>query len=151
MQKRKRFPREEHCEIQSCGPGFKWYLDGNMISGATSNTFVPASNGSYTVHMTDALVCSVLSEPFQLLNVGVQTLDPATAIVVAGPDAYSMLAVRGEGTITYTLLDARGQRLRTGNMASAFGQIAMNELASGTYLLVLHAANGRQVFRFFAE
>ncbi|MBX2978201.1 MAG: T9SS type A sorting domain-containing protein [Flavobacteriales bacterium] len=133
------------------GPDFQWYLDGNMINGATSSTFVPASNGSYTVQMTDALGCSVLSEPFQLLNVGVQALDPAAAIVVAGPDAYGMLTVRGEGTITYELLDARGQRLKTGNMASGFGQITMNELASGTYLLVLHAANGRQVFRFFAE
>jgi len=92
-----------------------------------------------------------VSAPFQLLNVGVQALDPASAIVVAGPDAYGMLTVRGEGAITYELLDVRGLRLKTGNMASGFGQIASAEFASGTYVLVLRSAKGRQVFRFFAE
>ncbi|MEX1132412.1 MAG: hypothetical protein WEC15_04235 [Flavobacteriales bacterium] len=133
------------------GPGFQWYLDGSAITGATAITFEPTTNGTYTVEMTDALGCTVVSAPFQLLNVGVQALDPASAMVVAGPDAYGLLTVRGEGMITYELLDARGVRLKTGMMASGFDQIATAELASGTYVLVLRSAKGRQVFRFFAE
>jgi hypothetical protein len=133
------------------GPGFQWYLDGNAINGATTNTFEPIMNGTYTLEMTDALGCTAMSAPFQLLNVGVQALDPASVIVVSGPDAYGMLSVRGEGAITYELLDARGVRLKTGNMASGIGQIASAELATGTYVLVLRSAKGRQVFRFVAE
>jgi len=133
------------------GPGFQWYLDGNAINGATTSTFEPTVNGSYTVEMTDALGCTAMSAPFQLLNVGVQALDPASSIVVTGPDAYGLLNVRGEGAITYELLDARGVRLKTGNIASGIGQITSAELATGTYVLVLRSAKGRQVFRFFAE
>lgn len=133
------------------GPGFQWYLDGSEITGATTNSFEPLSNGSYTVEMTDALGCSAISAPFELLNVGVPTTDPTQSISLTGPDAYGMLTIRSDDSVPYELFDARGLLLKTGTITAGYDQISTIGLASGSYTFVLRSPNGRKVFRFFAK
>lgn len=137
--------------VAGSGPGFQWHLDGSEIIGATSDSFQPVSNGNYTVEMTDALGCSVMSAPFVLLTVGVPMTDPTQSIIVTGPDAHGMLNVRCEGPVPYELFDARGLLLKSGSMTSSFGQINTAGLTAGIYTVVLRSANGRKVFRFFAN
>ena len=43
---------------------FQWYLNGNVISGATSQFYTPTITGFYTVEITDANGCSSISDPF---------------------------------------------------------------------------------------
>lgn len=40
---------------------YQWYLDGNIISGATSQNYTATTSGSYTVSVTDTYGCSALS------------------------------------------------------------------------------------------
>ncbi|HWD90426.1 MAG TPA: S8 family serine peptidase [Mucilaginibacter sp.] len=44
--------------------GNQWYLEGKLISGATSQTFTPLQSGNYTVGVTTASGCESLSDKF---------------------------------------------------------------------------------------
>lgn len=53
---------------------YQWYLDGNLISGATSGFLVISANGNYTVEITQgANICSNASDPFFAYWFGIGT------------------------------------------------------------------------------
>jgi len=49
---------------------YQWYLNGIPINGATSQTYTPLQNGSYTVEITDSNGCSAMSLPYSF-SVGI--------------------------------------------------------------------------------
>lgn len=53
---------------------YQWSLAGAPIPGATSQTFTPPQDGSYTVTIQDAFGCSATSEPFNFINTGSVTV-----------------------------------------------------------------------------
>jgi hypothetical protein len=56
----------------SATDGNQWFLDGDSIVGATSQSFVPLSNGTYTVTVTQGNCISESSEGHEILWVGIQ-------------------------------------------------------------------------------
>ncbi|MBX7095882.1 MAG: T9SS type A sorting domain-containing protein, partial [Flavobacteriales bacterium] len=55
---------------------YQWYLNGSPIAGATSQTFTPVVNGDYTVEITDANGCSMMSAtPFTFSGIGAGILE----------------------------------------------------------------------------
>lgn len=58
----------------STGVTYQWYLNGILISGATSSTYSPTQNGMYQVQITDASGCSSdLSSQYAYLSTGVES------------------------------------------------------------------------------
>jgi hypothetical protein len=52
-------------------PQYQWYLNGNLIAGATGANYTPIQNGVYTVSYTDANGCtSSLSLPTTVSDIG---------------------------------------------------------------------------------
>ncbi len=49
---------------------YQWYENGNLIQGATSQTYAVQNNGNYTVVITDVNGCQSTSEVYSVLNVG---------------------------------------------------------------------------------
>jgi len=49
--------------VSSSSNGNQWYLDGELIEGATSQLFTPEANGNYTVIVAQG-ACSSSSEPY---------------------------------------------------------------------------------------
>jgi hypothetical protein len=48
------------------GASYQWFMNSQPIPSAASDWFIPTSNGSYTVTMTDSNGCSGTSSPYQL-------------------------------------------------------------------------------------
>ena len=59
---------------------YQWFVDGNPISGATSQSFTPTTGGNFTVQITDANGCKNISQPVS--NAG-STLIAVPAMVMA--------------------------------------------------------------------
>lgn len=65
---------------------YQWYLDDELIEGATSPTYVPTESGAYTVEVTDENGCTRLSEELALVNT---ILDVGLSSVQATPNPFS--------------------------------------------------------------
>ncbi len=78
---------------------YQWYLNGQTISGATSNSFSPSATGSYSVAISGGTNCntSSLTRSF--------TIQPTPTLAVAGPTSVcigSALSQTVSGASTYT-------------------------------------------------
>lgn len=51
--------------------GFQWLLNGNNISGATSNTYSVTQSGTYSVMAVDSNGCSAVSDTLFVTFVGI--------------------------------------------------------------------------------
>jgi hypothetical protein len=70
-------------QLTASGTGtFQWLLGGNVIDGATGDTYLPTENGNYNVTITDANGCSSTSDAFAYISTGI-------------------VPVRGEGFVLY--------------------------------------------------
>lgn len=64
--------------------GYQWYLDGNLIPGATGRTHTAATGGSYTVRITDASGCSATSAPTTVTITPTPAITNMTASMCSG-------------------------------------------------------------------
>lgn len=64
------------------GYTYQWYKDGQLISGATNQTYKPTQDGSYTVKVTGVGSCSATSDGYPFIANGIKTnaLDAAVRI-----------------------------------------------------------------------
>lgn len=69
--------------VSSNATSYQWFLNGNLLAGATDDTLVANQAGIYTVQIADANGCTAVSAPFVLTEV------PAPApSVIAGTSSF---------------------------------------------------------------
>lgn len=68
--------------ISSAATGNQWYLYGEPIPGAVSDTLLTTENGIYTVIVTDTNGCTAESEPFEYETSAVDDQSIPTALIV---------------------------------------------------------------------
>src|SRR5207237_4543551 len=78
----------------SSATGNQWYLDGNLISGATINTYSATASGSYTVIITTSGCASAAS------SATVVTVNPIPATPTITPGSTTTFCAGGSVTLT---------------------------------------------------
>ena len=53
---------------------YQWYLDGEVIDGATSSSYVASEGGDYTVVVTNSLGCSLTSDELSITEIVVEAV-----------------------------------------------------------------------------
>ena len=130
---------------------FQWFLDGQVIPGATGSTYEPTQNGTYTVTMTVSAECSYTSAPFTLLSVGLSEVAGTQLRIMDNP-VTEMLVVQNDGAAApYELLTIAGQRIAGGVLRSGRNDIGLSGLASGVYLLHTNTAQGIRTHRIVKQ
>jgi hypothetical protein len=67
--------------LRSTGGGnLQWFLNGNLIPGATQATYLPTQSGNYTIKVTDINGCLASSENFTISILAAEELNPYTNI-----------------------------------------------------------------------
>jgi hypothetical protein len=119
-------------------PFNQWYYNGGIIGGATTDSYTPTQNGSYTIEVANADGCTG-SDTFILNNIGVSELQ--NEFVVYPNPAKEILFVEGahEGT-SFELRDKLGRIVQTGTVQ---GTIDITKFESGMYLLRLFDQEGK--------
>jgi len=123
----------------------QWFLDGDVIAGASQATYTPTENGEYTVVLTDANGCSSTSDPFLLQNVGINALRMAAPEIQVFPNpandqVYVQLPSSGStGYQLVTLVDNAGRtvlrtRLQAGTVVPQ--RIDLSQVVPGCYVLM---------------
>ena len=91
---------------------YQWYLEGNLINGATSQTIAVIQNGNYTVKITDANGCSATSANFNVTSVGVQNINESNSLLVYPNPTSGIFEIQfnstTEKTVTLSVTDILG-------------------------------------------
>lgn len=96
---------------------YQWYLNGNLISGATSQTYDPLVDGSYTVVVTDGNGCENESSPFVFNSTNVDEVEFSNMISISpNPfigNATINIALPYKGQLVMEVYDAIGKKIST--------------------------------------
>lgn len=118
----------------------------SIISGETSNTFVPTVNGDYAVVVETGDGCTDTSACATINSVGIDELSLSSSIVVyPNPAATIVNAVSNGGNIlSYTILDASGRLVQSEIITDGTNEVqfSVQNLENGVYFLKLNTVLG---------
>jgi hypothetical protein len=127
----------------SPGVSFRWFLNGVLISGATSMVLTRPAVGSYTVQSTDSNGCqSDVSDSYVFSSSGTDEI-PETQIQLLPNPAQNTLILRSMNValdnVRFSISDAYGRKTRDEQLKNI---IDVSGLIPGVYQLWLAYANG---------
>jgi glucose/arabinose dehydrogenase len=131
------------------GSTYQWYQDGQMIDGATDQTYVVLEEGSYAVFVTFNNFCGDFSVP---LSVGVNSLEENVVIpttVMQNPIGQSLeLRIGNEfkRSVVLTVIDITGRVITRKTVNPTVGLMVELESfswASGKYVVNLESQEGK--------
>ena len=144
--------------------GNQWYLNGVAVPGATGPTYTVATvsqQGTYTVVVTSAAGCVSPPSAGQSVVITASAQAAASLPLQFYPNpahttaTVQLPAVSGATSATLTVTDALGRVVQTRTVSlSATGtrvELDLTNVASGVYLLHVHAGSASTVKRFAVE
>jgi hypothetical protein len=129
---------------------YQWQLDGTDIAAANDSTFTAASNGLYTVVVTDTNGCSAASSTLSVTGVGIdQLLDQTISIYPNPAKDFLMIANLPAQMVEMEIYNSVGQLVTSGNISN--GIIDVVALPVGWYLLSLHTKDSIKRIKFVKQ
>jgi glucose/arabinose dehydrogenase len=132
---------------------YQWFLDGEIIEGASSFTYNATISGSYTVEVTNEAGCSALSEPYPVIvDATIETLGIHRLSVSPNPftDAFNLeMLVDRQGTFSFSIFNAGGQIIwqKRETISGIYRvEIPARQWAAGMYLLKVER-EGKEITR----
>lgn len=119
-------------------PFNQWYYNGGMIGGATTSSYTPTQNGSYTIEVANSDGC-VASDTYILNNIGVSELQ--NEFIVYPNPAKDVLFI--EGNVNGMYFELRDKLGRIVQLDKVNGPIQINSFESGMYFLRIFNEEGR--------
>jgi hypothetical protein len=134
--------------VSTSATTYQWYLNGNLIGGATSQSYTPSQNGMYVVRTTDSNGCIYVyspgynynSIPTSLKNISAELINAA---VFPNP-ASGVLNVRMNLNEDFevNIRTSAGQLIYTGKNVNT---IDLSTEAAGIYLVTISTQNSGKV------
>jgi len=137
--------------MSSAADGNQWYLNGDMIAGATGQEYTPIQNGSYTVTVADGVCISEFSAAYEVMWVGIEEAFNNKDIKVyptpnqgrftleinaQAPDVLSMKVFNAMKSVVY--------EEESIPVNGAFkNQFDLGQLPNGIYFMILEGKNAR--------
>lgn len=102
-------------------------------------------NGRYTVTITDANGCTIVTEEFDLMtdveDIGIESLK-----IFPNPFVSDLnIEIKTSEEVSYSVLDMIGNQVLTGRINGALDQISLSEIPSGSYLIKFTTSQGASV------
>lgn len=125
-------------------PGFasyQWFVNGQLIPGASASNWVPQQNGLYTVVVSTVDGCSAEAEiPVFVLGFSTASLDDITVFPNPSSDFFQVSwPAKQSGAVQAILFDLQGRQVWSSNIEAQSGklQIPAAHLSEGFYTLQL--------------
>ncbi|MBC8047587.1 MAG: PQQ-dependent sugar dehydrogenase [Fimbriimonadaceae bacterium] len=137
---------DENILTASDGVSWQWYLNGDVISGAIAQNYEATESGNYSVEITDANACVVLSDEINFTYVNI-SLPEYIHLIELYPNPANENIIIGISTsklidkIQLQISDATGKIVYTEQIKNIVGDfeknIALQNLAVGIYKISL--------------
>ncbi|MEN8223790.1 MAG: PKD domain-containing protein [Bacteroidota bacterium] len=140
---------QSYALVSSAEEGNQWYRNGDIIAGATTQTYSPAYNGTYTLTVTQGTCTSVFSEGYEVMWVGISE-EYANQLVKVYPTPNQGRFTLEINTATPDVLkmkvyDASNMIVHQQENIMVNGpfknQIDLGQLANGIYFMVLEGSS----------
>ena len=133
---------------------YQWYLDGNIIDGATSQTHDADATGIYTVEVTADNGCTFTSDQYGHTLVGIYNIPSLQAFQIS-PNPFDnefevAMEVNEKTELTLKLIDLDGKKILEEKItvSDSFKKVInLEDLPSAVYFLSLETENGKAVER----
>ncbi|WP_017257470.1 T9SS type A sorting domain-containing protein [Pedobacter arcticus] len=125
---------------------YQWYLGNTPITGATSKTFSPTTNGAYIVEAYNASGCSVYSSPFNFFQTAIQEDAIFNNFRFYPNPVVSNLNIDFSKRYDLSLIDLRGQQVMHKNDLQNKQEIDLSSLKRGLYLMKI-TSDGKTAVR----
>ncbi len=121
--------------------GNQWYLNGNIINGATSQTYTMLVNGNYTVEVTNGSGCAAMSAATTVTTLGIDSPTAQTEKVKVYPNPFSysttIEVTEVKQGMIFELYDVLGKRVMAETITKTQTTIDRNELRNGLYFYTI--------------
>jgi trimeric autotransporter adhesin len=121
--------------------GYQWYLNTLALPGATNSTYVPLTNGSYRVQVSDGIGCKGYSPYVLFTNVGVKQINVADLKIYPNP-ATDVINIESPSSVRAVITGVEGKKLIEVDNAKS---INISSLTSGLYIIMLYDASGEML------
>lgn len=120
---------------------YQWYINTVTIPGATNYRYAAYTNASYRVLVTDTNGCQILSDEYEIFNLGVDNANAGYVIGIYPNPATSTVHVTApiEVKVSITTLDGKTV------MTAAKGDINISSLANGLYMILVYDEKGNRL------
>lgn len=128
---------------------YQWYLDGDIIPGATAQTYTPLVNGTYTVEVEDANECVGASDQFSVLTVSVDELSNGEFVCYPNPvtDVVFVESLNNQTLRSAKVLSLLGDIVLLKTINAAKAELDLSSFADGIYLIEVELPEGLRKFR----
>jgi len=125
----------------SAATGNQWFLNGVVITGATSQTYTPAASGNYTVQVMQNNCTSAVSSPFNFTVTGIPNITVFNNEIKLFPNPVKdkLIITKSSSieSIVIRLIDINGVQLQTRKITTNRTEIDMRRYASGSYIVLI--------------
>ncbi len=129
--------------VSSAAATYQWYRNGNLIPGATTQTFTPTQNGIYVVRITDAGNCHFVYSSGKAFtgSSSVPEVPPDSKLNVYPNPTSGMvtLNIEAQDVIQIDIFDAHGRFIDTYERTSAFD---LSSFDAGIYFVKIKLKRG---------
>lgn len=122
----------------------QWYLNGELIPGATGTSFTPKQSGNYQVALVAATGCTVLSDNYVYVAAGGAApgkgdIGLVVFPVPAGTQLHIFFSTKTSGNLTLSLINSGGQKVYSSKQTIAAGNFStvadVSYMPPGNYVL----------------
>jgi hypothetical protein len=125
------------------GVSYQWFLNGNDIMGATTQSYTATSSGNYTVEVLFTDGCSELSAPLSVTELGLEDEIMLDLKPSPNPTNGDVWINNASGdTLNIEVFDHKGAMLFS---QSIMNKIDLNALTQGVYFIRIGGINHRIV------
>jgi len=141
-----------YCSLS--GFNLQWYLNGNIINGATGQFFDPVVSGTYTVIATDGNGCTNISDPLLFQGVGIDEQQLIGQLVISPNPSSGVFNINFEplhpADLQLNITDVTGRLVYEKALYRVSGnysmQLDLGFQQTGIYLLEI-TGNGESIKR----
>ena len=122
---------------------YQWYVDGEVIDGATAQTYIPSISGMYQVEITDGNICTVLSEGFEVTVTAVVNTKILEKVKVFPNPATGIIHIENLpcSRVKIELYSIYGNLIRKLDVTGRRIKIDTDMLNKGIYYLKIYSEN----------
>ncbi len=127
----------------SAGQSYQWLLDGNLIEGATEQSYLTEETGTYSVVVDNGNGCVVESNEVDVVISSIEEESPISALTISPNPSAGQVVIRAEliieGNMDIQVFDGAGRLVHRESVGRVSGSVLqsfdLSNLSEGIYLM----------------